>query len=590
MRGRLLLLPLAFLLAAFAVVLVATGGFVIIVAGLRVSARSPWPAVVGSVASAGWWWLLARRAGAIERDSSAAAAWVEARSLAILLVVAMTGAALAVRYGTFAASGSDPSGYLSEAALLADGALSRVDPLAAIADWPGGAATLSPLGWRPDGVAGEQVPTYAIGLPLLMAPLHAIGGTLAAALVVPLALAVLVLATGLVARQLGGPFAGILAASWMMSSPIALFQAAQPMSDVPMAAAWLAGWALLLEDVPPGGDRRRAVFVVAAAAAAAIAVMIRPNLAVLAVVPALFLLCGDRRAPWPIRRQRALVFSACAAAGVATVAFFQWQMYGSPLRSGYGRVSDLYDVQFIAGNVLRYPRWLIETHGAWLLLALAGVVWPRAAKGRARWLMAFAALNYAAYLPFAQFETWDYLRFILPAVAILGAVAAAVAVSLLSSLPRAAFAPALALVLIAIAGFGIREAAARGVFELRDLHARYRVAGRFLADRLPIEGVVVAGEHSGSARYYSARSVLRWDVMPDGGVVTAIGRLTRAGHDVWIVLDEWEEERFRRAAGSAALDWPPAMEAGLAVRTRAWRLADRARYAAGERVWTDSLR
>ena len=40
--------------------------------------------------------------------------------------------------------------------------LSRVEPLARVADWFDGAATLAPLGWRA-AADGRQVPTYAVG-------------------------------------------------------------------------------------------------------------------------------------------------------------------------------------------------------------------------------------------------------------------------------------------------------------------------------------------------------------------------------------------------------------------------------------------
>jgi hypothetical protein len=41
---------------------------------------------------------------------------------------------------------------------------------------------------------------------------------------------------------------------------------------------------------------------------------------------------------------------------------------------------------------------------------------------------------------------------------------------------------------------------------------------------------------------------------------------------------------------AAALDWPPVMEAGPVMLTRAWRLADRERFLSGQRVATDRLR
>jgi hypothetical protein len=53
-----------------------------------------------------------------------------------VLVIATGAGAVAVRFGTFSASGSDPSGYLSEAAMLTSGVLWHVEPIVAIANWP----------------------------------------------------------------------------------------------------------------------------------------------------------------------------------------------------------------------------------------------------------------------------------------------------------------------------------------------------------------------------------------------------------------------------------------------------------------------
>ena len=66
----------------------------------------------------------------------------------------------------------------------------------------------------------------------------------------------------------------------------------------------------------------------------------------------------------------------------------------------------------------------------------------------------------------------------------------------------------------------------------------------------------------------------------------------RAATIVWIALDEWEEELFRRklpGADAGALDWPPVVDAGTDPRTRVWRLRDRDRFMRGETIHTDRL-
>jgi hypothetical protein len=53
----------------------------------------------------------------------------------------------------------------------------------------------------------------------------------------------------------------------------------------------------------------------------------------------------------------------------------------------------------------------------------------RGARREMRWLLAFAALVIVAYLIYAVFETWTYLRFMLPAMAIAMIAAAALVVA-----------------------------------------------------------------------------------------------------------------------------------------------------------------
>ena len=79
----------------------------------------------------------------------------------------------ALSFATFSASGADASGYLSQADMWARPARRVRDPLATLPAWPLPPAATAPLGWRPALDRGWQVPTYAPGLPWLMAIPHA---------------------------------------------------------------------------------------------------------------------------------------------------------------------------------------------------------------------------------------------------------------------------------------------------------------------------------------------------------------------------------------------------------------------------------
>jgi hypothetical protein len=131
------------------------------------------------------------------------------------------------------------------------------------------------------------------------------------------------------------------------------------------------------------------------------------------------------------------------------------------------------------------------------------------------------------------------------------------------------------------------------VFRLKDHHARALLAGRYLEPLVRPQGLIISGEQSGALRYYTGQPILRWDLTAAEVLPEAIEQLTRAGIDVWVALDEWEEEPFRRkfsGVTDAGLDWPPVVDAGTAIRTRAWRLRDRQRFMRGEPTAGDRLR
>ena len=102
---------------------------------------------------------------------------------------------------------------------------------------------------------------------------------------------------------------------------------------------------------------------------------------------------------------------------------FAMAIFRLRLPFGLRHREEIYSLANIGPNASLYARWLLETHGPWLLaapLVLFGRVLPVRPDNRReiRWLLGFAALVIAAYLIYAVFETWTYLRFLLPAMAI----------------------------------------------------------------------------------------------------------------------------------------------------------------------------
>ncbi len=582
--ARRALLCIALLFTTLSLILFVSGGFITEVMGVRLSARSPVPSLVAAVVAGLAWFALALRARQIETDLADVDHWLSRHAASIALVVAAFAGVVALRLSTFSAGGSDASGYLSQAEMLWRGQIMRAEPLSSIAQWANAAATLAPLGWRPALEPGLQVPTYAVGLPLLVAPLNAAGGVVGASLVIAFCFFMVVLATAALALRLSGPVAALIAAVGIASSPVALIEAMQPMSDVPVTAAWLVCWILI---VPWG--RAGHVRLLLGGMAAALAVLIRPNLAPLALIPALCVLFKADEKTSQLRS--VIVFAIPVVASGVAVAYLQWRWFGSPFRSGYGTAGEIYAFANVMPNAALYLRWLVQTHGPWLLAAPLALIAPGG--WFVRWLLLFAAAVVAAYLLYSVFEVWTYLRFMLPAMAIAMVLVASLVADLLNRAPAVIRLPVIVAIVFVLAAVNLRSAQTHGVFRLAAQQSRAALAGRYLDSSVPANGVVIAGEQSGSTRYYTGRSIVRWDFATPEALTAALDQLGSGGHEIWIALDTWEEEPFRNkfpGVSAVALDWPPRVEAGTEVLMRAWRLRDREPFMRGESYVTDRLR
>jgi hypothetical protein len=422
----------------------------------------------------------------------------------------------------------------------------------------------TPLGWRP-AVPAFQAPTYPPGLPLLMAVPHAMAGIDGATAVVVASAAIAVWATGLLA----GGTAGIIAAVLLAFGPAFLYQSIQPMSDVPVTAAWTSCFLLLVNDRTRGASPQAW-----AGVACALAVLIRPNLAPLALVPLL------------VARNRAAFALPVAVAGVF-LAFVQNAWYGSPLRSGYGTAEELFALANVVPNLERYAQWLIAT-APMLALAPLGLVRIRR-EWRALAMAAFAVLVIAAYLVYAVFDHWSYLRFLLPALAVCAVLSGIELAAWIERVPVAVRAPLLVVLLAGIGAHGLWVSRSLDAFKLHAQLSRVAQVAGYLNQSAPATAVIVSGEQSGAMRYYTGRSILRWEAATPELLSAALGVLDRVGQPVYVALDAWEEGPFRskfHGVAAVALDWPPAVEAGTTHRTKLWRLSDRARFLSGDRVET----
>jgi hypothetical protein len=569
-------------LAAFAAALVsASGGGSIELGGIRIrshDATRPALLALGLMAAA--------RAAGAAAVHAALAWWLEtvARGAhALALLMAAGAVAVGIFWGTFVAGGSDSYCYLNQAELFTQGRVLDREPLAADREWPGNVWSFSAAGHIPARSPGYYAPICPAGYPFLLAAARTIFGRTGMFWVTPLMGGLAVYLAFVLGRRLAGPAAGLLTALLTACSPVVLYQIVQPMNDVPAMAMWLAALALATASRPAPVPRTAL-----AGLAAAYALTIRPNLVPLAVVAgfgAALLPPGQT----PAQRVKLLiVFGLSSVPGVLTVMAIQNAMYGSPFASGYGDLDKLFTAANIPPNLARYPRWLIEVHTPLIAgAAAAPFVVNRAARREAIWLLAFAAVTFALYLPYVVFDAWWYLRFVLPAIPLLIALAAAVVVELLRRTPLGLRAFAFGALCIALPVTFVTNAVEREAFLLWQHEARFRAAGEYVAAALPPNAILVTNHHSGSARFYAGRRTVGWGDIPAGRLAEALDFLRARGLKPYLLFEEWEEPQFRqRFAGDrlGTLEWPPAADIDRYVRL--YDPDDSDRYARGERVET----
>ena len=523
---------------AWAVAVGVTGGFVLQAPWGRISSRDLWrPLAVGAAL------LLLYVARWRHR-------WVDdVRLLAGLRWPPMAGAAaaafalvLGVTLRSTVAAGPDASGYVSQAALIARGELTIPVPQWALrAPWPRAQETAAPSGYVPTKDGARLAPNYQPGLPLLMALAQILGGPSAVYFVVPLLAAVAAWATYRLGQLLAGPWAGAIASALLVSSPAFLVMLVQAMSDVPVTAFWTVALVAAV--------RGRAW---SAGAATAAAVLIRPNLVPMAGIPALLLVAADRG-----NLRQLVAFAVAAVPAPLLIAGLNDHHFGSPLRSGYGSLEELYSPVNVVPNLLQYGRWLVTAHGPLILLAaLAPLVKSIYLLPQPQvWLIVAAtpATVLVLYLPYWVFQPdeWSYLRFLLPAFP---AVLAAFAAVTIAAWRRRRSTPVRAVVLFCIlftAYQGWTFALHHSVFGRRRSDERYAQAAEFVRG-LPGNAVIASDIHSGPIRFYTGRDVLRFERFDPDTFQTALAYLEAARHTVYLVGEPSEIERFRnRFSGTA---------------------------------------
>jgi len=506
-----------------------------------------------------------------------------------VLLVAASVFVIGVRYGTFAASDTDPYGYVSESELIAHGTL-RVDQRFALTlPFRNAPAAFAPAGYKLAPVDGFIVPTYPPGLPLVMAALLRVTGQRGAVYyAVPLFGAVTIWLTALLGTRVYSPLAGVLAAVLVATSPSFLYQVTQPVSDVP-AAAWTT-LALLL------ALHERKWARLTSGLAASLAILTRPNLVVLALVIAGLHLWqtafGSER-----REERRgaplLLFIAGLIPGCIALAALNQYLYGSPRGFGYAPFGELYEWSAVLPNLDRYPRWLMQTQTPFVLLGLLAPLFARRHRASLWLLLTFAAALFLSYLPYGVFgrEEWIYVRFLLPAYPALIALSVVAGLSLADRLPhrKTTLLYGFVAVVVAVALWQAREAVRRGAFVTYLVEQRYLDVARYVAG-LPRDAVVIASLHAGSIRHHAGQLTINYRGLHPRALDDAIAALDARGERVYFVLEAGEEDHFRWQFGTYSnrgrLDWPPAAQTFRGVPIHLYDPRDRERFLAGQPVVT----
>ena len=461
-------------------------------------------------------------------------------------------------WSTRIAGGADAYGYVSQADLWLTGHLVIEQPWVAEVPWPNAEWSFSPLGYRPAEPPGQWaiVPTYSPGLPLLLAGAKLLGGQCALFAVVPLLTGLGVLVTYGIGKHLVSPWGGVIAAWLVAASPIVIGIALEPLTDVPVMTAWA-----ITHLSAPRADRRAT-------------------------------LAGDGRSrrrdrdphpaeprstehpdrhvvhdPPPERWRSRLLSAALFALGVMPaillIAFLNNRLYGSPLSSGYGTLDDLYAWSHVGPNLRRYFAWFMFAQTPVALAGLAALLvpsrrlWTAAADLRIVPILAiFVALLWGQYLAYEIYDSWGFLRFLLPSWPLimvgLAAVLLAASDACLARFPRVAAHTALALLVVLLGAWTFSRVVRDNMFNRQ---AAARSTTRSTGAQAHVENsVVLVWERSGTIRYYSGRTTLRYDFLDREWLDRAVAWLRGRGVHVYAVLDpNHREQCLRRFAGQATL-------------------------------------
>jgi hypothetical protein len=265
---------------------------------------------------------------------------------------------------------------------------------------------------------------------------------------------------------------------------------------------------------------------------------------------------------WNDRWRAALWFGIGGLPLILVVAAVNDHLYGAPWNSGYGSLDQYYSWSFWLTNLTQYARWLFETETAIVLLAFVPLLLLRrleaGLRGALAFVMVFVTAVWLAYLFYAPFDAWWYLRFLLPAFPAIFVLASIGGVLLLTRVVRIRSVTTLGVV-VAIVVFALRvhDVRDRALLTLYRGAIVYASAAEYVRTQLPGNAVIITVQHSGSIRHHADRLTMRWDQLAPEWWPRALDVLTAQGYRPYFLISFFEEAQLRRQFGfSDAEDAP----------------------------------
>lgn len=432
----------------------------------------------------------------------------------VLLTIGMISAlaiyaAVLATHASYAVGGADSSGYANIARSLMSGPIAQ--PLTDLDKFGLGneyAGFFSPLGYvatMKDGqLSRTAVPIYPVGFPLhIVAGVLLLGWNYGPFLVSPLFGALSVWLFYLLARQVELSRAFACAGCLLLAvNPTFIYMASQPMSDV---AALFWGLVLMLAAWRTHRDDRWALL---AGAAFGVAFLVRPT-SILLLAPLVFCL--------KLKPKVLLLFALGGLPLAIVFGAYNLAAYGHALQTGYGafNTDSLITATGAADRFGFYLRWLSLTMSPLLLLGwLASMFVPRIEwRARAMAIAWFGAF-FVFYVCYDVYGAWWFTRFLLPAypALLLGALLAAreLFAAIAPKTRIVAWATAAVLLVVPL-GFEWHYARRFQVLEYGEGSFLHAEACRWADARLPPNALILSEEMSGALKFYTGRSIVRWD-------------------------------------------------------------------------------